>query len=66
MAIDEEYLGDASYDGWQFYLRAPRGDGIDHWVGLDMDVYAAFNLYAAKKLREKEEAFLKQQRLNRS
>ena len=53
---NEEYIGDglyASFDGEMFILRAPRWEG-DHWVGLDMDVYAAFNLYAAKMLRKKQ------------
>jgi hypothetical protein len=44
-ATGEVYLGDglyASFDGWQFYLRAPREHG-DHWVGLDAKLLAAFD-----------------------
>jgi hypothetical protein len=45
----ETYLGDglyASFDGWQFKLRAPREDG-DHVVYLDPDVYRSFERFAA-------------------
>lgn len=45
---DETYLGDglyASYDGYQFILRAPREDG-DHWVALELPVYRTFVRYA--------------------
>lgn len=41
---NEVYLGDglyASYDGWQFCLRAPREDG-DHVVYLDGSVLREF------------------------
>ena len=41
---NEEYLGDglyASFDGFQFWLRAPR-DGGDHEVALEPQVYRAF------------------------
>lgn len=44
---DETYLGDglyASFDGWQFCLRAPRDDG-DHVVYLDSGVLNAFRRY---------------------
>jgi hypothetical protein len=44
----EFYLGDglyASFDGWQFRLRAPRDDG-DHVVYLDGQVFASFVDYA--------------------
>jgi len=54
--MNEEYIGDglyASFDGYQFKLRAPRFEG-DSEVYLDMDVYANFNLYAAKMLRKKQ------------
>jgi hypothetical protein len=43
----ETYLGDglyASFDGWQFKLRAPR-DGGDHEVYLDDVVLAAFEAF---------------------
>lgn len=43
----EVYLGDglyASFDGFMFILRAPRGDG-DHWVALEPRVLAAFDEY---------------------
>lgn len=36
----ETYLGEglyASYDGWQFVLRAPRENG-DHWVALEPEM----------------------------
>jgi hypothetical protein len=66
--IEERYLGDglyASFDGWQFYLRAPRGISPeqDHWVGLDLTVLAALYLFTADCLREKQDAFLKKQGL---
>lgn len=44
----ETYLGDglyASFDGFQFVLRAPRPDGdreIYHWVALEPAVLEAF------------------------
>lgn len=44
---NETYLGDglyASYDGWQFCLRAPRPDG-DHCVYLEPSVLASFQRY---------------------
>lgn len=40
----EVYLGDglyASFDGYQFVLRAPRENG-DHWVALEPQVMRAF------------------------
>ena len=40
----ETYLGDglfASFDGFQFYLRAPR-EGGDHVVALEPEVLRAF------------------------
>jgi hypothetical protein len=46
----EVYLGDglyASFDGWQFKLRAPRGYG-DHEVFLEPDVLKAFNDFVKK------------------
>jgi hypothetical protein len=53
---NEEYIGDGlytSFNGFEFTLRAPR-EGGDHYVVLDMTVYANFNLYAAKMLRKKQ------------
>ena len=44
---EEVYLGDglyASFDGFQFILRAPRGDS-DHWVALDPEVLGAFDAF---------------------
>jgi hypothetical protein len=49
---NETYLGDglyASFDGWQFCLRAPRGQS-DHVVYLDPIVFASFNQYARAML----------------
>ena len=43
--VDEVYLGDglyASFDGYQFVLRAPREDG-DHWVALEPSTLVAFD-----------------------
>ena len=42
--MEETYLGDglfASFDGFQFYLRAPRSEG-DHIVALEPEVLTAF------------------------
>jgi hypothetical protein len=44
MSEKETYLGDglyASFDGYQFDLRAPREHG-DHWVGLEPQVLNSF------------------------
>jgi hypothetical protein len=44
---NETYLGDglyASFDGYQFVLRAPREDG-DHWVVLEPQVMDAFLVF---------------------
>jgi hypothetical protein len=44
---DETYLGDglyARFDGYQFWLRAPRSDG-DHEVALDPNTLYAFEKY---------------------
>lgn len=44
---NETHLGDglyASFDGWQFKLRAPRGDG-NHVVYLDPSVLDNFQRY---------------------
>lgn len=45
----ETYLGDglyASFDGWQFWLRAPRSEG-DHEVALEPQTLAAFLAFVA-------------------
>lgn len=50
----ERYLGDglyASFDGYQFILRAPRSDG-DHWVALEPYVLAAFDKYREHVIKE--------------
>lgn len=47
MAEQETYLGDglyASFDGYQFRLRAPREDG-DHFVYLEPRTLDAFKKY---------------------
>jgi hypothetical protein len=49
---DETYLGDglyASFDGYQFRLRAPREDG-DHFVFLDPSVIDAFARYVERTM----------------
>lgn len=49
----EEYLGRglyASFDGWDFQLRAPR-DGGDHIVVLDRRVLVEFQRFVARALR---------------
>ena len=53
---EEVYLGDglyASYDGWQFMLRAPRG-GRNDCVFLEPEVYQEFVRYASKRMQETE------------
>ena len=50
----ETYLGDglyASFDGYQFKLRAPRSDG-DHEVYLEPPVYAEFARFAQQTLHK--------------
>lgn len=45
----ETYLGDglyASFDGWQFCLRAPRENG-DHVVYLDRHMLKQFNEFVS-------------------
>jgi len=40
----EDYLGDGlyiKYDGWNFWLRAPRTGG-DHYVAIEPEVLASF------------------------
>ena len=47
ITLEETYLGDglyASYDGFTFWLRAPREDG-DHVVALEPLVLAEFMRY---------------------
>lgn len=54
MASDEVYLGDglyASFDGFMFVLRAPRGE-VDHWVGLEPQVLQAFDNFRNSVARE--------------
>ena len=49
----EEYLGDglyASFDGFQFCLRAPRSEG-DSLVYLEPDVVVAFERYVKETYR---------------
>lgn len=48
----ETYLGDglyASFDGFQFTLRAPRSEG-DHFVSLEPVVLDAFFAYVKKEM----------------
>lgn len=48
--MKETYLGDglyASFDGWQFKLRAPRESG-DHEVYLDPQILDAFISFVKK------------------
>jgi hypothetical protein len=54
----EEYLGDGlyvSFDGWQFCLRAPRGD-VDHVVYLEPYVLENFKGYAKRMLSPSPQA----------
>jgi hypothetical protein len=47
MFENEEYLGDGlyvSFDGFTFWLRAPR-EGGDHYVALVPEVLTAFGDY---------------------
>ena len=49
MSEKETYLGDgcyASFDGFQFCLRAPREDG-NHFVYLEPGTLASFEKYVA-------------------
>lgn len=51
MSDREEYLGDglyASFDGYQFKLRAPRGAHGDHEVYLEPEVFDAFVAFAKR------------------
>jgi hypothetical protein len=55
--MEEAYLGDGlyvSFDGWYFWLRAPRPDG-EHRVAMEPDTLKAFDDYRrmiAKQLNE--------------
>lgn len=54
--FEEEYLGDGLYvrfDGWQFWLRAPREDG-DHEVALEPLSLERFERYVAIVRRKRE------------
>ena len=51
---EETYLGDglyASFDGYQFVLRAPRGEG-DHFVALEPAVLAEFIKFVNRTMKE--------------
>jgi len=51
---EETYIGDglyASFDGFQFYLRAPRATG-DHFVALEPDVLDAFLAFVKRQESE--------------
>jgi hypothetical protein len=57
MSAKEIYLGDglyASFDGWQFCLRAPREHG-DHVVYLEPSMLDALNEYAKRLARSPQE-----------
>jgi hypothetical protein len=57
-AMNEQYLGDglfASFDGWQFCLRAPRQGG-DHLVYLEPHVLASFIAYVRATTASAESA----------
>jgi len=50
----EVYLGDglyASFDGYSFWLRAPRENG-DHEVALEPEILKAFDDFRASILKE--------------
>ena len=56
MKQSDVYLGDglyASFDGYQFVLRAPRADG-EHWVALEPDVLKAFLAFVIEKQGKKD------------
>lgn len=58
MSFPETYLGDglyASYDGYQLWLRAPRGCGEDHRVALEPAVYRALLDFVASLKPEEGE-----------
>lgn len=63
--MNELYLGDglfASYDGFQFRLRAPRAEG-DHEVFLEPMVYRVFAKFADRMVRG-ETRFVIRNKLN--
>lgn len=48
----ETHLGDglyASFNGYQFILRATRADGV-HWVSLEPQVLQQFDLYVKRTM----------------
>lgn len=59
--MKEKYLGDglyASFDGWQFCLRAPRENG-DHFVALEPKVLTSFLTFVTEtqdNIKQKIEA----------
>jgi hypothetical protein len=56
MKQSDVYLGDglyASFDGFQFVLRAPR-EGGDHWVALEPQVLQAFLAFVIEKQGKKD------------
>ena len=55
MKQSDVYLGDglyASFDGYQFVLRAPRQDG-DHWVALEPGVLQVFMAFVTEQAEQK-------------
>jgi len=47
---EETYLGDglyAKFDGWNFWLRAPRIEG-DHYIAMEPEVLASFLEFVRK------------------
>ena len=55
-STSEVYLGDglyASFDGFQYRLRAPREFGGNHEVFLDPDVLEAFDPFRAQVEKER-------------
>lgn len=52
--MEEEYLGDglyAAYDGYSYWLRAPREDGSDY-VALEPLVFNNFMKYVERTQKE--------------
>jgi len=48
---NETYIGDgvyARFDGYQIWLRAPRGDSPDHEIALEQKVFYALVWYASE------------------
>jgi hypothetical protein len=57
MSGKETYLGDglyASFDGWQFCLRAPRENG-DHFVYMEASVLRAFQAFVKRATESEDE-----------